>query len=85
MKFGITAEAFTKANPDRDRSLDQNEFVAAIKYQFENPDPDEDGTLHRKEAVNARVKTNKIFDGAPDNDRTLDLAEYLHAFTMQAQ
>jgi len=86
MKFGITADSFAKANPDKDGTLDENEFLAAMTDQFEKADPDKDGTLDRKEAVNAGVKTSKVFDGAnADNDGTLDLGEYVHALTMQAK
>jgi Ca2+-binding EF-hand superfamily protein len=86
MKLGVTADALAKADSDKDGTLDENEFLVAITYQFENADPDKDGTLDRKEAMNAGVKSNKIFDSANhDNDGTLDFAEYVHALTMQAE
>jgi Ca2+-binding EF-hand superfamily protein len=86
MKFGVTADALAKADSDKDGTLDETEFLVAMQYQFEKADPDKDGTLNRKEAVNAGVKTNKIFHGAnSDNDGTLDLAEYVEALTMQAK
>jgi len=83
--FGIEAAAFEKSNPDKDSSLDKEEFVAALKHQFEAASPDKDGTLDRKEAAKAGVET-KTFDAAdPDKDGTLDLAEFIVALTMQAK
>ena len=50
----------------------------------EHANPDNDGTLDRKEASKAGIKSKSIFDAAnPDNDGTLDLAEYLRALTLR--
>jgi hypothetical protein len=78
MKFGITAEAFDKANTGKDKTLDKTEFLSAVKYQFDKADPNKDGTISRKEAATAGVANH-------DKDGTLDLAEYLHALTMRAK
>lgn len=85
-KFGITAAAFKKANPDKDGSLDKKEFAAAIVAQFEAANPDKDGTLDAKEASKAGVKSKKVFEAAnPDKDGTLDIAEFLAALVAQAK
>lgn len=85
-KFGITARAFTKANPDRDGSLDKKEFAAALSLQFNRANPDQDGTLDWKEARKAGIKSKKTFDAAnPDQDGTLDPAEFVAALLLQAK
>jgi Ca2+-binding EF-hand superfamily protein len=85
-KFGITEKAFTKANPDKDRSLDKKEFAAAVVTQFMAANPDKDGTLDPKEASKAGVKGKAAFEAAnPDKDGTLDIAEYLAALTAAAK
>lgn len=85
-RFGISAKAFHKANPDKDGSLDKAEFGAAITARFEAANPDKDGTLDWREAQKAGIKSKKVFSAAnPDKDGTLDLAEYLAALTAQAR
>lgn len=84
--FGITANAFQAANPDKDGSLDKKEFAAAISVQFAAANPDNDRTLDWKEAQKAGIKTKKVFDAAdPDKDGTLDIAEFLAALVAQAK
>ena len=85
-KFGITTTMSEKANPDKDGSFDQKEFVAAVSYQFIAADPDKNGTLDWQEAQRAGIKNKKVFDVSdPDRDGTLDLAEYLMALAAQAK
>jgi Ca2+-binding EF-hand superfamily protein len=84
--FGISSKAFHQANADKDGSLDQKEFAAAIGIQFAAANPDNDGTLNWKEARKAGVKSKKVFQQADsDKDGTLDMAEYLGALTAQAK
>jgi Ca2+-binding EF-hand superfamily protein len=84
-KFGITKGSFMHANRDKDHTLDKNEFVEAIRYQFSRANSDKDGTLDRKEAAKAGIGT-RVFDAANrDKDGTLDLAEYLAALTAKAK
>jgi len=60
--------------------------VKCVQYQFDSANPDNDGTLDRKEAGKAGIKSKSTFDAAnPDNDGTLDLAEYLRALTLNAR
>jgi hypothetical protein len=56
------------------------------KAAFAHAIPDKDGTLDRKEAAKAGIKSKKVFDQAnPDKDHTLDLAENLDALTVKAK
>lgn len=85
-RFGISQVAFTKANPDKDGSLDKEEFAKAVSLQFDIANPDKDGTLDQKEARKAGVKSKAAFEGAnPDKDGTLDIQEFLKALTTAAK
>ncbi|MEJ8853654.1 hypothetical protein WKW79_03695 [Variovorax robiniae] len=84
--FGMTRAAFDQSNQDNNTTLDTKEFLAAITYQFDRANPDKHGTLDRRAAAKAGVKSSKFFDAAdPGKDGKLDLAGYLQAFTMSAR
>ncbi len=85
-RFGITMDTFRKANPDRDGSLDRNEFAAALREQYAASQSQDGAPLDWRGASRAGIRSKKIFEAAdPDGDRHLDLAEYLSAMTAQAK
>src|SRR6266536_4742766 len=45
----VTAWQFRRADPDKDRTLDKNEYLALVEKLFRAADKDHDGTLDRKE------------------------------------
>ena len=61
---------------DHDGSLGLAEAKSAAAYEFNKLDADHDGTLTRQELGN-RVSNDEFKGANPDNDGTLDKAEYL--------
>src|SRR6266699_5741829 len=45
----VTAWQFRRADADKDRTLDMNEYLAMVETLFRAADKDHDGTLDRKE------------------------------------
>jgi Ca2+-binding EF-hand superfamily protein len=49
LKGRLSARDFAAANPDRDGTLDKNEYLSVVEKRFNAANPDNDGTLDEKE------------------------------------
>jgi hypothetical protein len=84
-QYGITEPAFHHASRGSNQPLDAKGLERALKYQFDKSDMNRDGRLDRGEAVAAGLKSARVFDqGNRDDDRTLNLSEYVRGMTAQA-
>ena len=53
MRGRLNGKDFAAADPDNDRTLDKNEFLALVEKRFKAADPDNDGTIDAKEFKSA--------------------------------
>ena len=74
-KAGFSALAFGVAAVFVSGSLATAAFAAPASI-LKSIDPDNDGTLDRKE-LRGRVSAKELFAADPDNDKTLTKGEYL--------
>jgi Ca2+-binding EF-hand superfamily protein len=49
LKGRLSREAFNTADPDRDKTLSKDEYLAAVEQRFNAADPDHDGTISAAE------------------------------------
>jgi Ca2+-binding EF-hand superfamily protein len=52
----LTFQQFRRADKDKDRTIDQKEFLAVVEALFQKADADQDGTLDKKELGTASGK-----------------------------
>jgi hypothetical protein len=52
----VSYQQFQKANTEKNRTLDQNEFLALVEQLFRAADKDNDGTLDKKELQSSAGK-----------------------------
>jgi Ca2+-binding EF-hand superfamily protein len=45
----LTVRELNAADPDRDKTLTKDEYLAVVEQRFKAADPDHDGTLDSKE------------------------------------
>jgi len=48
-RLGLDKKAFTKADPDNDKTIDNDEYLAIVEQRFKAADTDNDGTLSSRE------------------------------------
>jgi Ca2+-binding EF-hand superfamily protein len=53
----LNFQQFRKADKDKNRTLDQDQFLSVVERLFQNADADHDGTLDRKELRTASGRT----------------------------
>jgi Ca2+-binding EF-hand superfamily protein len=45
----LSRKSFNTADPDRDKTLTKDEYLAAVEQRFKAADPDHDGTISAAE------------------------------------
>jgi Ca2+-binding EF-hand superfamily protein len=52
----LNAKAIVAADPDKDGTIDKNEYLSVVEQRFKAADPDNDGTVDAKELASPAGK-----------------------------